>query len=194
MRNQNDLSRVAAAFFLTAAAAFILTSCAARPPRKSLADDQAKSPLDANTAAAPAPDMTEASLRGSEFTDVEGVNPIYFEYDSAALKGTALETLKANAQYLKDHPNIEALVAGYCDERGTVEYNLALGQKRAKEVREYYIRLGVSAKSLATISYGKEKPFCAESNETCWASNRRAETRVRNATAANTPKSNTTAQ
>ena len=71
------------------------------------------------------------------------------------------------------------MAAGYCDERGTVEYNLALGQKRAKEVREYYIRLGIPGQTLATISYGKEAPLCSASNDDCWAQNRRAETRVR---------------
>jgi len=76
-------------------------------------------------------------------------------------------------------------VAGHCDERGTIEYNLALGQRRAKEVRDYYLRLGVSGKSVATISYGKESPLCREANEECWAKNRRAETRIRTGTAAN---------
>ena len=71
-----------------------------------------------------------------------------------------------------------ALVAGHTDERGTVAYNLALGQKRAKEVRDYYIRLGVDGTKLATISYGKEQPACNVSDDECWLKNRRAETRV----------------
>src|SRR5258708_5403510 len=81
-----------------------------------------------------------------------GLEAVHFEYDSSALKADALETLKKNADYLKAHPDEEGLVAGHCDARGTIEYNLALGQKRAQAVREYYMRLGVSGRSLATIS------------------------------------------
>jgi peptidoglycan-associated lipoprotein len=79
------------------------------------------------------------------------------------------------------------MVAGHCDERGTTAYNLALGQKRAKEVRDYYVSLGVDGGRLATISYGKEAPLCLESNEACWTRNRRAESRARAKTAAAAP-------
>ena len=71
------------------------------------------------------------------------------------------------------------LVEGHCDNRGTTEYNLSLGQKRAKEVRDYYVRLGVSENSIGTISYGEENPACEEETEECWMKNRRSETKVR---------------
>ena len=101
------------------------------------------------------------------------------DYDSASLSEDTLATLKENAAVLKARKGAVALVAGHTDERGTVAYNIALGQKRAKEVRDYYIRLGVDGRKLATISYGKEMPACSTSDEDCWGRNRRAETRLR---------------
>ncbi len=166
-------------FGFTALAA-LTAACATSPAKKASDKDAAQAKADTQAAAA-APDVNveEASLRGKDFQPIEGLSAIRFDYDSASLKDAQLDTLKKNAEYLKAHPNLEVLVAGFCDERGTTEYNLALGQKRAKEVREYYIRLGVPGRSLATISYGKENPSCSEHTEECWAANRRAETRVR---------------
>ncbi|MBI5883717.1 MAG: OmpA family protein [Elusimicrobia bacterium] len=160
-----------------------LASCSTTKGRKKStkgtpADSEAENP-----AYTPGVDVTEASIRGSEFTTTPDLATVYFDYDSYALKGESLEALKKNAEYLKTHRDLEVLVAGHCDQRGTIEYNLSLGQNRAKGVREYYIRLGVPGKALATISYGKESPSCNESTEDCWSRNRRAETRVRSRTA-----------
>ena len=165
--------------FVTLAVA--LAAACATPAGKKAADgkDAAKTGADAQGGVIPDVNVEEASLRGKDFQTVEGLATIRFDYDSASLKGPQLETLKKNAEYLKAHRAIEVLVAGHCDERGTTEYNLALGQKRAKEVRDYYIRLGVAGLSVATISYGKESPSCAQPTEACWAANRRAETRIR---------------
>jgi peptidoglycan-associated lipoprotein len=134
------------------------------------------------TEAAPLPpgaEVTEASLRGSGFEVDLNIRPVRFDYDSAQLSGEALDALKANAAILKSRKGEEFLVAGHCDERGTVAYNLALGQKRAKEVRDYYIRLGVDGRLVATISHGKEQPECSDATEECWSNNRRAVTGVR---------------
>ena len=120
------------------------------------------------------------SVESVELTDFK---TIYFDYDSSNLKGKSLSALKKNAAYLKENRDVEVLVAGHCDERGTEEYNLSLAQYRAKEIREYYMRLGVSGKSIATISYGEEKPVCGDSTEDCWWLNRRGETLVRTRTA-----------
>jgi len=147
-----------------------------------------------STSAIPNVETTEASIRGTEFVSTAGIKAIYFDYDSSSLRDEALASLKTNAEYLKQQPDLEVLVAGFCDERGTVEYNLALGQKRAKEVREYYIRLGVPGGSMATISYGKESPVCAEHNEACWTLNRRAETRIRTRTVSSGEAPNKNAQ
>jgi len=129
--------------------------------------------------ATPQTEVAEASVRGSEFTQSTDIATIHFDYDSYALGEEARATLKKNADYLKAHADLDVLAAGNCDERGTIAYNLALGQKRAKAVRDFYIRLGVSGKRVATISYGKEKPVCSESNESCWTKNRRGDTLVR---------------
>jgi peptidoglycan-associated lipoprotein len=127
----------------------------------------------------PGADVTEASLRGSGFEADADIKPVRFDYDSAQLSADALDVLKANAAVLKTRKGFDFLVAGHCDERGTIAYNLALGQKRAKEVRDYYIRLGVDGRRVATISYGKEQPDCSEQSEECWSKNRRAVTGVR---------------
>ncbi|MFH2201611.1 MAG: OmpA family protein [Elusimicrobiota bacterium] len=125
-------------------------------------------------------DVAEADIRGEGFTDIPDLRPITFEYDRYTLTPDMRVTLKNNAQYLKSHPELQILVEGHCDERGTLGYNLALGQKRAKTVREYYIRLGVDGTAVGTISYGEEKPVCVESTDDCWRQNRRAATLARN--------------
>ena len=135
-----------------------------------------------NTEAAPLPpgaEVTEASLRGSGFEVDLDIKPVRFDYDSAQLSPEALDVLKANAALIKTRKGFEFLVAGHCDDRGTVAYNLALGQKRAKEVRDYYIRLGVDGRKVATISFGKEQGECSEASEECWSRNRRAVTGIR---------------
>ncbi|MFA6028605.1 MAG: peptidoglycan-associated lipoprotein Pal [Elusimicrobiota bacterium] len=135
------------------------------------------------SAGAPGVDVEEAAIRGKEYVAVGDLQPVRFDYDSYALDDAARETLKANADYLKAHGDLEVLVEGHTDERGTVEYNLALGQKRAKEARDYMLRLGVNGKRVGTISFGKERPSCTRSDEGCWGQNRRAETKVRARTA-----------
>lgn len=100
---------------------------------------------------------------------------IYFEFDRYDLTSEALQTLADNARVLKAHPEARVVVEGHCDERGTVEYNLALGDKRAKAVRDYLISLGVNSTQILTISYGKERPLDPSQTENAWAKNRRAE-------------------
>lgn len=128
---------------------------------------------------APPAEVTEASLRTGGFSVREDLKSVPFDYDSAKLSDGALAVLKSNAEIIKADAAFDVMVAGHCDERGTVAYNLALGQKRAKEVRDYYIRLGVDGGRVATISFGKESQACSESTEECWSRNRRAETLVR---------------
>lgn len=142
----------------------------------------AKAGSDAESAPLPpGAEVTEASLRGTGFDVDPELKAVRFDYDSAQLSGEALDALKANAAEIKSRKGMEFLVAGHCDERGTIAYNLALGQKRAKEVRDYYIRLGVDGRKVATISYGKEQPECTDSTEECWSNNRRAVTGARKA-------------
>ena len=104
---------------------------------------------------------------------VPGLNNIYFDFDRYNIRPGDAEILKKDLDWFKAHANTKVRIEGNCDERGTVEYNLALGQKRADAAKNYLIGLGVDAKGLDTISYGKERPVCTEHNEGCWAQNRR---------------------
>jgi peptidoglycan-associated lipoprotein len=102
------------------------------------------------------------------------VRDAYFDYDSAAIRPDAREALQKTADFLKNYPNVRVTIEGHCDERGSTEYNLALGQRRANAVKEYLVSLGLPADHLNTTSWGKEKPFCTESTEACYQQNRRA--------------------
>ena len=104
---------------------------------------------------------------------VPGLNSIYFDFDRYNIRPGDAEILKKDLDWFKANTNTKVRIEGNCDERGTVEYNLALGQKRADAAKNYLIGLGVDAKGLDTISYGKERPICTEHNEGCWAQNRR---------------------
>lgn len=101
------------------------------------------------------------------------LNNIYFDFDRYNIRPGDAEILKKNLDWFKANPSTKARIEGNCDERGTVEYNLALGQKRADAAKNYLVGLGVDGKRLDTISYGKERPVCTEHNEACWAQNRR---------------------
>jgi len=99
---------------------------------------------------------------------------VFFEFDRSELSADARAVLRANADWLKANAAVRVEVEGHCDERGTSEYNLALGAKRAQAAREYLTTLGVASERLSTTSYGEEIPLCKESNENCWKQNRRA--------------------
>jgi peptidoglycan-associated lipoprotein len=101
------------------------------------------------------------------------LNNIYFDFDRYNIRPGDAEILKKNLDWFKANSMTKVRIEGNCDERGTVEYNLALGQKRADAAKNYLTGLGVDAKMLDTISYGKERPVCTEHNEGCWAQNRR---------------------
>ena len=98
---------------------------------------------------------------------------VYFDFDSHAIRADAQATLQKQAAWLKKYPATRLVVEGHCDERGTREYNLALGDRRAYAVKEFLVSMGVDANRLQTKSYGKERPVCTESDESCWAQNRR---------------------
>jgi peptidoglycan-associated lipoprotein len=110
---------------------------------------------------------TEAQLFASSMQDV------YFDYDSYDITQQYQRVLQADAQFLQQHSNITFTIEGHCDERGSTEYNLALGDNRANSTKQALVSLGIPANRIRTISYGKEKPFCTESTEACLAQNRR---------------------
>ncbi len=115
----------------------------------------------------PPPSATEEELFA------QNVKDIYFDYDKYDVRATEQASLQGDAQFLQQHPNIRITIEGHADERGSTEYNLALGTNRADTVKNALIQAGVGGDRIKTISYGKEKPFCTESNESCWQQNRR---------------------
>lgn len=98
---------------------------------------------------------------------------VYFDYSSAAITGSTRDTLNGNAEYLKANASVKVQVEGHCDERGSVQFNLALGEKRAKSVRDYLVAQGVASNRIAVISLGKEKPVSFGHDEESWSKNRR---------------------
>lgn len=102
-------------------------------------------------------------------------SPVHFDYDSAAIRADDRHTLEEIAAWMKQNPGKKIMIAGNCDERGTTEYNLALGQRRASSARAYLVRLGAPAKDIGTISYGEERPVDPAHNNDAWAKNRRDE-------------------
>ncbi len=101
------------------------------------------------------------------------VQDIFFDYDTADIRSDAQATLQKDANYLVSHPDIRVVIGGYCDERGSNEYNLALGQNRADATKSALVEAGVADGRIRVVSYGKEKPFCSDQNEQCWQLNRR---------------------
>jgi peptidoglycan-associated lipoprotein len=125
------------------------------------------------TVTAPPPPPVQAGPSDEQLFS-QNVRDAYFDYDKSDVRADAQQALQADAQFLAQHPNIRFTIEGHCDERGSTEYNLGLGDNRANAAKNFLVQNGVSADRIKTISYGKEKPFCTESNETCWQQNRRA--------------------
>ena len=109
-----------------------------------------------------------------EFAEVVALQDIYFDFDRYDIRPDAVSTLAANVDWMKSNPGALILIEGHCDERGTNEYNLALGDRRAKSTMDSLVAQGVAADRITIISYGEERPVCAEHTETCWSKNRRA--------------------
>ena len=132
---------------------------------------EATARLTVTPAAAPPPPPTTSVTDQDLFS--QSVKDVYFDYDKADIRGDQQASVQADAQFLSQHSNISFTIEGHCDERGSTEYNLALGDQRASAVKNALTAAGVNASRIKTISYGKEKPFCTESNEACWQQNRR---------------------
>jgi peptidoglycan-associated lipoprotein len=126
----------------------------------------------APTSAAPA-EKPAAMVPPPMVPGVDKLDAIYFDFDKYDLRSESRATLKKNADWLTRNPDRKVVIEGNCDERGTNEYNMALGQRRAEAAAKYLNTLGVSAGRISTISYGEDRPVCKESTEECWARNRR---------------------
>jgi peptidoglycan-associated lipoprotein len=164
-------------------AVFVIAGCSSTTEKPAASSSSAVSSPPASkkqfTAATPGDSGSESSLdalQRGESTATPASSPlkeVYFDFDRYDLRADARETLKANWDWLKANPAAQVQIEGHCDERGTTEYNLALGSKRAQSVKDYLVTLGSAPGRLSTISYGEELPVCTEQNEGCWQKNRR---------------------
>ena len=163
---------------IAACVALTLSACAKLPTPDTVAGPVA-SPGAVSAPAAPAtgtPSPHSASLQDA--LAAQAGDRVYFGFDSYDVSGEAMRTLQAQAAWLARNPKVRVLIAGNCDERGTREYNLALGARRAAAVRDALVRFGVASARMQTVSYGKERPIDAGSGEDAWARNRNGHTVV----------------
>ncbi len=162
----------------------VLTGCpktSTVTPEQENPAPEAQKPEDKPAEAAPA--EAPALEIGGDYATAPSLPAVRFDYMKAELNADSRAALKKNAAVLravlKAAPSAQVRVEGHCDERGTLEYNLALGQRRANALRDYYLSFGIPKGVLKTISYGEERPICKDSTEDCWAQNRRGETTLK---------------
>jgi len=161
---------------LTQASAPAPTAAMAPPPPAAAAPAQeapAASPPAPIAAAAPTPPAPK------DFADEAALKDIHFDFDRSNIRADAATTLDSHVEWLRSHANMIVLVEGHCDERGTNEYNLALGERRTRAAINYLIARGIASDRFTSVSYGEERPLCTEHNEECWAKNRRAHFKVK---------------
>ena len=177
------------AFTSLLVAAVVLSGCAKRPATTQAA---APAPTGAATSTASTPSSPSQPMQSSpgpstttptpstarpvvqDFAAIADLTDVFFDFDKYDIRPGDAKTLDANANWLKSNPNHLVLIEGHCDERGTNEYNLALGERRAKSTMNYLVSQGVQANRITIISYGEERPQCTEHNEACWSKNRRS--------------------
>jgi len=172
-------------------AGLMITGCARRPattaasaaaPAAAPSPAPAPAPAPSAPSPAPAPPAPAAAAAPApaprpvpkEFMAVAALKEVYFDFDKYDIRPEDAKTLDANATWLKSNGDNLVLIEGHCDERGTNEYNLALGERRAKSTMNYLVSQGIQANRITIISYGEERPVCTEKTEACWAKNRRA--------------------
>lgn len=155
------------AFFTTLMVAFLAIGCASKKPGNE--QDTGAEGADGSNAG------LSMQLNGdSDSKTAGGLQTVYFGFNSAALESEAKQTIKQNADFLKANPNVDVQIEGHTDERGSIQFNLALGERRAKSVRDSLVSLGVPSRRLSVISYGKERSVAEGQSESAWARNRRA--------------------
>ena len=161
--------------FIFVVSALILTLGACNTKKKA-EDTQTTDVAGATNSQPPQIDSTPMSFdaAGSDSGKIDGLRSINFEYDKASLSGDAKKKVQANVDWMKSHGNSKLQIEGHCDARGSIEYNLSLGERRAQSVKSFMTSLGVAANRLSIISYGKEKPLVNGDSEADMAKNRRA--------------------
>jgi peptidoglycan-associated lipoprotein len=170
-------TRLIVTSLLLVAVALVAGCAKKKPPEPAAPPPAQEAPPTPAPTPTPAPPVETAPTPPS-VTDAE-LSPAFFELDQATLNETARAALDKDAKLLRDHADVQVEIEGHCDERGTVEYNQALGQRRAEAARDYLVAQGVSADRVSVISYGKERPFADGHDESAWSQNRRAHFRVR---------------
>lgn len=185
MTTQRECRRVSMknAALVLAVGLVAIPGCAKKaPPPTPPAAPAVPPPAPPPSVSEPGPELDEyARLRSMSAEDIDGLNlldEIRFDYDQSDIRDDARPVLARNADVLRRFDFLRVTVEGHCDERGTVEYNLALGERRARAAYDYLVSLGVPTGRLRAASHGKEVPVCSESTESCWARNRRARFRV----------------
>ena len=168
-------------FFISIFMVLFVAACATTP--KDSADSSGSGSSSSGSDVSSEGTITETTgsgiVSGSQEDLIVNVGDrVFFGYDSSDLDSDALELLQDQVAWLKQHSNVSVIVEGHCDERGTREYNLALGEKRAQAVKNYLISLGINSSRVSTISYGKERPAVIGSHEGAWSQNRRSVTLV----------------
>ena len=151
----------------------LLVACASEKPK----EPEAAAPAPVVEAPAPAP-APAAVVEVDPLNDPANIlakRSVYFPFDASAVQAADKPVVEAHAQYLSEHPDRKVRVEGNCDERGSKEYNLALGQRRADSVKQMLMLGGAKASQIETVSYGEEKPRCTDHNEACWKQNRRSD-------------------
>ena len=176
MRMDRSLKTAAVLGAIVALAA----GCKKKPPTTTPEAAPPPAAVEAPPPSVPAPAPPAASREeGVMSEDLQTLNAkgylkdAFFDFDKADLRDDARTSLAADAQWLKQYGAIRVLIEGHCDERGTEEYNLSLGQKRASAVKDYLVSLGIEGNRVNTVSYGKARPFCTDHDENCWQQNRR---------------------
>jgi peptidoglycan-associated lipoprotein len=153
-------------FFTTLMVAFLAIGCASKKP-KNAQDQGGDGSNGANSG------LTLELNGDSDSNRAGGLQTVFFAFDSSNLDQTAKDTMKSNADFLNANAQVDIQVEGHCDERGGRQYNLALGERRAKAVRDYLVALGVKSSRISTISYGNERPLAEGNDESAWSKNRR---------------------
>lgn len=150
----------------------LLVACASEKPKE---PEAAPAPVVEAPAPAPAPAPIVAADPLNDPASILAKRSVYFPFDVSAVQEADKPIVEAHGKYLGEHPDSKVRVEGNCDERGSSEYNLALGQRRADSVKKMLILSGAKASQIETVSYGEEKPACTEHNEACWSQNRRGD-------------------
>lgn len=156
--------------FIVCLASLAIVGCKGRDKTTSDSANAMGGDMGANVDSSP----MNFSAEGSDSGTIAGLTTVFFEYDKSTLSAEARETLKGNAEWMKKNANIKIQIEGHTDDRGSIEYNLALGERRANSVRSYLTSLGIPGNRLSVLSYGEEKPLVPGESESAWARNRRA--------------------